>query len=188
MPNYCAALNCSRKSTHSDIGFFRFPRDPARCKQWVENCQRVDLEDKTADHLNKCYRLCARHFDSSMVRRKSPYRTRLQDNAIPTIFDFRSHLTSPQSRRKRRIKEPVEEDVCSPISQWESAEIEPASDDEESALAWCPEFSLGTSPPGRRCRIARWKFTVSRINPRGCLSSQPAFGALSVPHVTSSHA
>ncbi|XP_030055196.1 52 kDa repressor of the inhibitor of the protein kinase isoform X2 [Microcaecilia unicolor] len=139
MPNYCAALNCSRKSTHSDIGFFRFPRDPARCKQWVENCQRVDLEDKTADHLNKCYRLCARHFDSSMVRRKSPYRTRLQDNAVPTIFDFRSHLTSPQSRRKRRIKEPdeeeeEEEDLYSPISQWESPEMEPASDDEESAL------------------------------------------------------
>lgn len=133
MPNYCAALNCTRKSTQSDIGFFRFPRDPARCKKWVENCRRVDLEDKTADHLNKCYRLCARHFDSSLVRRRSPYRTRLQDNAIPTIFDFTSYLTSPQ-RSRQRIKGQVQGDLCSPISQWEHDETGPSSADEESVL------------------------------------------------------
>ncbi|XP_029458018.1 52 kDa repressor of the inhibitor of the protein kinase-like [Rhinatrema bivittatum] len=107
MPNYCAALNCTRKSTQSDIGFFRFPRDPARCKKWVENCRRVDLEEKTADQLNKCYRLCAQHFESSMVRRSSPYKTLLQDNAIPTIFDLRSPLNNPKSSRKKRIIEPM---------------------------------------------------------------------------------
>lgn len=30
MPNFCAALNCSRNSTHSVLAFFRFPRDPER--------------------------------------------------------------------------------------------------------------------------------------------------------------
>eukprot|EP00061_Rhincodon_typus_P015623 g43400.t1 len=31
MPNFCAAPNCSRKSTNCpDIPFFRFPKDPER--------------------------------------------------------------------------------------------------------------------------------------------------------------
>lgn len=30
MPNFCAAPNCTRKSTQSDLAFFRFPRDPER--------------------------------------------------------------------------------------------------------------------------------------------------------------
>ncbi|KPP57547.1 52 kDa repressor of the inhibitor of the protein kinase-like [Scleropages formosus] len=65
MPNFCAAPNCTRKSTQSDLAFFRFPRDPERL--WVENCRRADLEDKTSDQLNKHYRLCAKHFEPSMI-------------------------------------------------------------------------------------------------------------------------
>uniref|UniRef100_A0AAQ4QI74 THAP domain containing 12b n=1 Tax=Gasterosteus aculeatus aculeatus TaxID=481459 RepID=A0AAQ4QI74_GASAC len=67
MPNFCAAPNCTRKSTQSDLAFFRFPRDPERCRIWVENCRRADLEAKTSDQLNKHYRLCAKHFDPAMV-------------------------------------------------------------------------------------------------------------------------
>ncbi|XP_030044342.1 52 kDa repressor of the inhibitor of the protein kinase-like, partial [Microcaecilia unicolor] len=105
MPNFCAAPNCTRKSTQSDLAFFRFPRDPARCKKWVENCRRADLEDKTADQLNKHYRLCAQHFETSMICRSSPYRTVLRENAVPTIFDLTSHLNNPHSRHRKRIKE-----------------------------------------------------------------------------------
>ncbi|XP_061638444.1 THAP domain containing 12b isoform X2 [Phyllopteryx taeniolatus] len=74
MPNFCAAPNCTRKSTQSDLAFFRFPRDPERCRIWVENCRRADLEAKTADQLNKHYRLCAKHFDPALV-----YRTTEED-------------------------------------------------------------------------------------------------------------
>ncbi|KAF7237918.1 52 kDa repressor of the inhibitor of the protein kinase [Varanus komodoensis] len=145
MPNFCAAPNCTRKSTQSDLAFFRFPRDPARelkaayiilllpsvlsphnnpvsiqgakiglscrCQRWVENCRRADLEDKTPDQLNKHYRLCAKHFETSMICRSivacklSPYRTVLRDNAVPTIFDLTSHLNNPHSRHRKRIKE-----------------------------------------------------------------------------------
>ncbi|KAK2871050.1 hypothetical protein Q8A67_023577 [Cirrhinus molitorella] len=87
MPNFCAALNCSRNSTHSVLAFFRFPRDPERCKKWVENCSRSDLKDKTPDHLNKYHRLCARHFEPNLITKTSPFRTVLKDNAVPTIFD-----------------------------------------------------------------------------------------------------
>ncbi|CAD7682499.1 unnamed protein product [Nyctereutes procyonoides] len=55
MPNFCAAPNCRRKSTQSDLAFFRFPRDPARCQKWVENCRRADLEDKTPDQLKSFF-------------------------------------------------------------------------------------------------------------------------------------
>ncbi|XP_041653025.1 THAP domain containing 12b [Cheilinus undulatus] len=111
MPNFCAAPNCTRKSTQSDLAFFRFPRDPERCRIWVENCRRADLEAKTADQLNKHYRLCAKHFDPAMVCKTSPYRTVLKDTAIPTIFDLTSHLRNPHTRHRKRIKELTEEDI-----------------------------------------------------------------------------
>uniref|UniRef100_A0A8I5THL5 THAP-type domain-containing protein n=1 Tax=Pongo abelii TaxID=9601 RepID=A0A8I5THL5_PONAB len=75
MTNFCAAPKCTRKSTQSDLAFFRFPRNPARCQKWVENCRRADLEDKTPDRLNKHYRLCAKDFETSVICRTSPYRT-----------------------------------------------------------------------------------------------------------------
>ena len=109
--NFCAAPNCTRKSTQSDLAFFRFPRDPVRCQRWVENCRRADLEDKTPDQLNKHYRLCAKHFETSMICRSSPYRTVLRDNAVPTIFDLTSHLNNPHSRHRKRIKELSEDEI-----------------------------------------------------------------------------
>ncbi|XP_068173679.1 THAP domain containing 12b [Antennarius striatus] len=111
MPNFCAAPNCTRKSTQSDLAFFRFPRDPERCRIWVENCRRADLEAKTSDQLNKHYRLCAKHFDPAMVCKTSPYRTVLKDTAIPTIFDLTSHLNNPHTRHRKQIKELTEEDI-----------------------------------------------------------------------------
>ncbi|KAM5185950.1 52 kDa repressor of the inhibitor of the protein kinase-like [Callospermophilus lateralis] len=103
MPNFWAAPNCTRKSKQSDLAFFRFPPDPARCQKWVENCRRADLEDKTPDQLNKHYRLCAKHFETSMIL--------LRDNAIPTIFDLTSHLNNPHSRHRKRIKELSEDEI-----------------------------------------------------------------------------
>ncbi|XP_026579270.1 52 kDa repressor of the inhibitor of the protein kinase isoform X2 [Pseudonaja textilis] len=82
-----------------------------KCQRWVENCRRVDLEDKTPDQLNKHYRLCAEHFETSMICRSSPYRTVLRDNAVPTIFDLTSHLNNPHSRHRKRIKELSEEEI-----------------------------------------------------------------------------
>ncbi|ROK74135.1 52 kDa repressor of the inhibitor of the protein kinase [Anabarilius grahami] len=111
MPNFCAAPNCTRKSTQSDLAFFRFPRDPERCRLWVENCRRADLEEKTPDQLNKHYRLCAKHFEPAMICKTSPYRTVLRDTAIPTIFDLTSHLANPHSRHRKRIKVLTDEEV-----------------------------------------------------------------------------
>ncbi|XP_073517607.1 52 kDa repressor of the inhibitor of the protein kinase isoform X1 [Phyllobates terribilis] len=131
MPNFCAAPNCTRKSTQSDLAFFRFPRDPGRCQKWVENCRRYDLEDKTPDQLNKHYRLCAQHFEDSMICRSSPYRTVLRENAIPTIFDLTSHLGNP-GRRRKRIKELSEEEIRTLKERKLDASVTPLQENHES--------------------------------------------------------
>uniref|UniRef100_A0A2I3HHV0 THAP-type domain-containing protein n=1 Tax=Nomascus leucogenys TaxID=61853 RepID=A0A2I3HHV0_NOMLE len=89
-PNLCAA-----KSSQSDLAFFRFPRDP----EWVENCRRADVEDKTADRLG-----AVAH--TSMICRTSPYRTVLRDKAIPTIFD----LTTKSGLKQKNIDETSEQE------------------------------------------------------------------------------
>ncbi|XP_048388331.2 52 kDa repressor of the inhibitor of the protein kinase-like isoform X2 [Stegostoma tigrinum] len=114
MPNFCAAPNCSRGSTnYPDLPFFRFPRDRERCQKWVENCRRADLENRSAEQLHKQYRLCARHFEQSLICTNSPYRTVLKDNAVPTLFDLTSHLNKPEGkhRKHKRIKDLTEEDL-----------------------------------------------------------------------------
>uniref|UniRef100_A0A2K5D1T5 THAP-type domain-containing protein n=1 Tax=Aotus nancymaae TaxID=37293 RepID=A0A2K5D1T5_AOTNA len=85
-----SAPSCTRKSTQSDL-VFRFPRDP---------------KTKTPDQLNKHYRLCAKHFETSVS-----YNAVLRDNAIPTIFDLASHLNNPHSRHRKRIKELSEDEI-----------------------------------------------------------------------------
>ncbi|XP_069569076.1 THAP domain containing 12b [Brachyistius frenatus] len=133
MPNFCAAPNCTRKSTQSDLAFFRFPRDPERCRIWVENCRRADLEAKTSDQLNKHYRLCAKHFDPAMVCKTSPYRTVLKDTAIPTIFDLTSHLKNPHARHRKRIKELTDEDIKKIKERRLASSIEQLSNKKEEA-------------------------------------------------------
>ena len=38
-----------------------------RCKKWIENCNRIDLDDKTPDELYRQHRLCAKHFEDSVM-------------------------------------------------------------------------------------------------------------------------
>lgn len=146
MPNFCAAPNCTRKSTQSDLAFFRFPRDPERCKIWVENCRRADLEAKTSDQLNKHYRLCAKHFDPAMVCRTSPYRTVLKDTAIPTIFDLTSHLKNPHTRHRKRIKELTEEDIKKIKERRLASSIEQLVVKQEAAVEDSTSASEGEPP------------------------------------------
>uniref|UniRef100_A0A2K5ZPT7 THAP-type domain-containing protein n=1 Tax=Mandrillus leucophaeus TaxID=9568 RepID=A0A2K5ZPT7_MANLE len=101
MRNFCPAPNRRQKSTQSDLAFFTFPRDPARCRKGA------DLEDKTPDQLNKHYQLCAKHFETSRICRTIytfPYRIVLRDNEIPTTLDLTSHLSNTQSRHRKRVK------------------------------------------------------------------------------------
>ncbi len=61
----CAAGNCHNHYQNSTVSLFRFPRDPARSRQWVINLCRLDLEKYTAEQLYRNYRVCANHFEDS---------------------------------------------------------------------------------------------------------------------------
>ncbi|KAL2085110.1 hypothetical protein ACEWY4_018430 [Coilia grayii] len=148
MPNFCAAPNCTRKSTQSNLAFFRFPRDPERCRLWVENCRRADLETKTPDQLNKHYRLCAKHFEPAMICKTSPYRTVLRETAVPTIFDLTSHLNNPHSRHRKRIKELTDEDIRRIKERRLESSIEQLhSKSEHACVEEEAEVERGADPP-----------------------------------------
>ncbi|XP_006006171.1 uncharacterized protein SI:DKEY-250D21.1 isoform X2 [Latimeria chalumnae] len=113
----CAAPNCGQASQRSRIPFFRFPTDPIRCKKWLENCRRTDLEIKTPTELHNLYKLCILHFEPAMVCRNSTSRTVLKKDAVPTIFDFTSHPNNPQSWNPKRGGEQTVEELGSAKKQ-----------------------------------------------------------------------
>ncbi|XP_058484386.1 THAP domain containing 12a [Solea solea] len=105
MQNHCAAPKCtSGKSDHQPL--FRFPRDAERSKTWAEKCQRKDLIDKSPEQLHRYYRLCGKHFDSSLIDSDAQNKV-LKDNAIPTVFDMPSQ---PQTGQMKRTKEQTNND------------------------------------------------------------------------------
>ncbi|XP_040038616.2 THAP domain containing 12a isoform X2 [Gasterosteus aculeatus] len=105
MQNHCAVSNCtSGKSGPEPL--FRFPHDAERSKKWVEKCQRKDLVDKSPGQLYRFYRLCGKHFETSLVDSSAPSAA-LKDDAIPTIFDV---LNEPLSGQVKRSKETTKED------------------------------------------------------------------------------
>lgn len=49
------------------IFLIRFVLYFSSCKQWLNNCRRQDLESEPLEQLHKLYRLCAKHFEPSMI-------------------------------------------------------------------------------------------------------------------------
>ncbi|XP_035522547.1 THAP domain containing 12a [Morone saxatilis] len=105
MQSRCAVPNCtSGKSDTQPL--FRFPQDPERSKKWVEKCQRQDLKDSSPDQLYRYYRLCGKHFETSLIHIDGQSAV-LKDDAIPTIFDVPSQ---PQNGQVKRSKETTKDD------------------------------------------------------------------------------
>ncbi|TNN76913.1 repressor of the inhibitor of the protein kinase [Liparis tanakae] len=105
MQNHCAVPNCtSGKSAPQPL--FRFPHDPERSKKWAEKCQKQDLIDKSPGQLYRYYRLCGKHFETSLVD-SNAQSTVLKDDAIPTIFDV---PIQPQNGPVKRSKETNKDD------------------------------------------------------------------------------
>uniref|UniRef100_A0A1A7YGM1 Protein-kinase, interferon-inducible double stranded RNA dependent inhibitor, repressor of (P58 repressor) a n=1 Tax=Iconisemion striatum TaxID=60296 RepID=A0A1A7YGM1_9TELE len=107
MQNRCVVPNCSGgKSDPQPL--FRFPRDPQRCKTWVESCLRTELGDKAADQLYRYYRLCGKHFEASAFDTDAPGKV-LKYDAIPTVFDLPAHSKPGQVKRGKET--PKDEEV-----------------------------------------------------------------------------
>ena len=78
-----------------------------RCKKWVINTRRGDLDHLSAEQLYKNYRICAKHFEDSQFM--NPNKNKLVWNAVPTLFDVPNppaKITPPRSiARKRQCQE-----------------------------------------------------------------------------------
>uniref|UniRef100_A0A671L803 Si:dkey-250d21.1 n=1 Tax=Sinocyclocheilus anshuiensis TaxID=1608454 RepID=A0A671L803_9TELE len=110
MPDCCAAANCKQSTDQSNVSFFSFPLDPVRCKQWVGKCHRPDLETKTPEDLHSNYRLCSKHFETSMICQQSSQKSVLKDDAVPTIFDFATNQDNAQTSNRKRTREKTGEE------------------------------------------------------------------------------
>lgn len=97
----CCAPTCANSSDNtSGVSFFRFPKDEERCKKWVANCGRLDLQDKPAEKLFANYRLCSAHFQKASF--SSTYRNRLVWNAVPTLFKHGDATVVSKGPSKRK--------------------------------------------------------------------------------------
>lgn len=88
MPTNCAAAGCATTyDKHIDISFHRFPLDPKRRKEWVRLVRRKNFVP------GKHTFLCSKHFEASCFDLTGQTR-RLKMDAVPTIFDFCTHIKS----------------------------------------------------------------------------------------------
>lgn len=77
----CSIAHCnSFQHTHKSLSFFRFPKDPERCKAWIAVSGRPELADKLNVYED---RVCEKHFEPNMFL--NDYRNRLQNTAVPVL-------------------------------------------------------------------------------------------------------
>ncbi|XP_072514426.1 uncharacterized protein [Salminus brasiliensis] len=110
MPDCCAAADCKQSTNQPNIAFFRFPLDPERCRQWVGNCGRPDLQAKTPEYLHRHFKLCSKHFEASLIHKESQLKCALTDGAVPTIFHFKTNKDNTQTSGRKRARQPAAED------------------------------------------------------------------------------
>ncbi|KAM4619882.1 uncharacterized protein ACJ7VT_006638 [Polymixia lowei] len=115
MTDCCAATNCGfhRGESDNDVPLFRFPLDPECCKQWLNNCRRQDLASEAPEQLHNLYRLCAKHFEPSLISHESTSSYVLNEDAVPTIFDFTTPSNKPSTCNRKRARDPTEEEPAS---------------------------------------------------------------------------
>ena len=70
--------------------FSRFPEDPVRREEWARKVRREDEKGKLWVPSGRAW-LCSKHFEPKWFD-KTGHITRLRNGAVPTVFDFPSHL------------------------------------------------------------------------------------------------
>ncbi|GFO33435.1 hypothetical protein PoB_005994000 [Plakobranchus ocellatus] len=85
---WCSAINCTNnRSKNPWMSFFRFLKDPERCKKRVINVRRDDLHSKPIEKLCKNNVLCADHFEMSQFMNPA-LRNKLLRCAVSNLFDI----------------------------------------------------------------------------------------------------
>uniref|UniRef100_A0A8C6TX30 Si:dkey-250d21.1 n=1 Tax=Neogobius melanostomus TaxID=47308 RepID=A0A8C6TX30_9GOBI len=102
MTDRCAAANCGyQQGEGENTPLFDFPLDAERCKLWLTKCHRQDLASEAAEHVHKTYKLCAKHFEPTMISHQDDSNTVLKGDAVPTIFDLTVPANNQSVNRKR---------------------------------------------------------------------------------------
>lgn len=84
----------------------KFPKNPKRCAEWINNLKLEHLRNYTSNNLQK-FKVCHKHFlekDYSC----SPYHRFLKDTAVPFIKDTDvtvSNLQQQQSQQQKLLQE-----------------------------------------------------------------------------------
>ncbi|KAL4148350.1 hypothetical protein QTP88_002614 [Uroleucon formosanum] len=82
----CCLTNCKSHILNKDtISFFTFPKEPAICAVWIENCKCDPLKSINNLAANTKYRICSLHFETDMF--SNFQKNRLKPEAVPTLFD-----------------------------------------------------------------------------------------------------
>lgn len=63
--------------------------------------------------MHRSYKLCAKHFDPSMISQQSDSSCVLKEDAVPTIFDLTMPVNSQSGYTRKRARDPCEEDPTS---------------------------------------------------------------------------
>ncbi|CAJ1064543.1 uncharacterized protein si:dkey-250d21.1 [Xyrichtys novacula] len=115
MTDCCAAENCDyqRGESTNSTPLFSFPLDPERCKQWLKNCGRQDLAAEPPEQLHQQYRLCAKHFEPSVISQQSGSSCVLREDAVPTIFDSTAPVNNQSACNRKRAHDPSDEGASS---------------------------------------------------------------------------
>ncbi|KAL6099162.1 uncharacterized protein ACO6RY_18140 [Pungitius sinensis] len=115
MTDCCAAANCDYRQGGSENSppLFSFPLDPERCKLWLNNCHRPDLGSEPPEQLHKLYRLCAKHFEPSLISHQGDASSVLQEDAVPTIFDSTMPVNNQSTCNRKRARDTSDEDPTS---------------------------------------------------------------------------
>ncbi|XP_030046207.1 uncharacterized protein LOC115460579 [Microcaecilia unicolor] len=121
----CAASGCKERRYHDRITFHRFPSDPVLRQRWLTEIRRENFVP------SKFTVLCSKHFREEDMDRTSMSIVRLRVGAVPSIFDFPSHLCrvkktqkSPKARSSNAPLIPNPDNkICSPLPEPASTKI-----------------------------------------------------------------
>ncbi|GBM08818.1 DNA transposase THAP9, partial [Araneus ventricosus] len=95
MVKFCCAFGCNEKFIKGGpITFHCFPKDETRRKLWESKLKRENF--KATNYST----ICSRHFSEGCFEREKLGGTWLKKDAVPTIFDFPSHLKREDNERK----------------------------------------------------------------------------------------
>lgn len=134
MTDCCAAANCGyQRREGENTTLFSFPLDPERCKLWLTKCHRQDLASEAPEHVHKTYKLCAKHFEPTMISHQDDSNTVLKEDAVPTIFDV-SVPANNQPVNRKRAGDQSEESHTSIKKAKDVAETTDVCDTNSSAL------------------------------------------------------